>query len=138
MKQTKIGLTLISLLIIISVGYAFSITGGPAAQRQRQVDQRKLNYMRDVAYQVFDYYFQKEQLPESLGDTKSGRAGMVQDEFTLDQLTYKILSYNSFEICTDFVAEVPGNKKTSYSDAWEVINAPHAAGNDCFTFRIHN
>src|SRR3989344_160635 len=54
------------LLVIISVCYSFIIVGSPGKQRLLRLDDRRVNDIQNIQYQVINFWQQKEKLPDNL------------------------------------------------------------------------
>ena len=108
-SKSKIGLTfgLIGIILVIaSISYSFMIIGSPMTQRSLRLDDRRVNDLQSIQYQVINYWQQKEKLPENLAELAnpiSGYSIPVEPEFEKGR-TYEdtVKSKLTFELCATF------------------------------------
>lgn len=113
-KYQKIGLLcgLVSTAFVLGlIVFSFCIMGSPTKQRSWRLDERRINDLQNIQYQVINYWQQKEKLPESLADLKDPLAGYslpVEPEFEKGRsYEYAKKGELSFELCATFTAEMP-------------------------------
>lgn len=115
-SQSKIGMIFGGVgvvLVIASVSYSFMIIGSPMTQRTLRLDDRRVNDLQNIQYQVISYWQQKEKLPEKLSDLAnplSGYSLSVDPEFEKGNVyEYSIKDKNKlqFELCATFGLPIP-------------------------------
>jgi hypothetical protein len=98
-----IGATVLVLAMII---WSFSVIGSPANQRKLRMDQRRLEDLQSIQWQVISYWQQKEKLPETLAEMNNPLASYMvpQDpEFQKGKVyEYSKTGAMSFELCATF------------------------------------
>lgn len=99
------------VLVMTSIIYSFSIMGSPKTQRLLRLDDRRVNDLQDIQYQVINYWQQKEKLPENIKELSNPMTryslpldpefekGKVYEYFVKDKLV--------FELCATFSLEMP-------------------------------
>lgn len=63
------------IFVILIIIFAFSVMGSPKTQRLLRLDQKRLNDLQNIQYQVINYWQQKEKLPENLKDLSNPLTG---------------------------------------------------------------
>lgn len=100
-----------AVLVIIAIGYSFSIMGSPTTQRLLRLDDRRVQDLQSIQWQVISYWQQKEKLPEvlkDLADPISSYALPVDPEFQKGMTyEYKKTGDMSFELCATFAKPIP-------------------------------
>ncbi len=102
-----------SILVALLVWFSFCVMGSPFEQRSLRLDERRVQDLQNIQWQVINYYQQKEKLPESLKDLNNPISGSyvpVEPEFEKG----KAYEYNvkdatklTFELCADFALPMP-------------------------------
>jgi len=113
-NKAKISMTYggISLLLVIfAIFYSFAIMGSPAKQRSLRLDDRRVNDLQNIQYQVINYWQQKEKLPENLdvlANPLSGYSLPVPPMFEKGEVyEYNVKSKLTFELCATFALPMP-------------------------------
>lgn len=145
-KQIMVWLGALITVVVLTVVYGFYLIGTPSSARKLQMDEKKVNHLRQIQYHIIEYRTQKKQLPPSLDSLTNALTGYKapSDPVTHKPYGYTVLSKNSFKICAQF--ELPYSK----NDAKNVSSTPnyfgesstlnwnwsHPAGYYCFTRTI--
>ncbi|HAS80898.1 MAG: hypothetical protein UR25_C0004G0004 [Candidatus Nomurabacteria bacterium GW2011_GWE1_32_28] len=99
------------VLVIASIFYSFVIMGSPKTQRLFRLDDKRINDLQSIQWQVINYWQQKEKLPEKLIDLSNPMTGYslpVDPEFQNGSTyEYFVKDKLSFEICATFVMPMP-------------------------------
>jgi hypothetical protein len=108
-----------SILVILSIIYSFSIMGSPKNQRMLRLDERRVNDLQNIQYQIITYWQQKEKLPEKITDISNSLSGYslpLDPEFEKGK-TYKyvVLDDLSFQLCATFYLPMQ-NSWTGYKN----------------------
>lgn len=148
------------VLVLGLIVWSFSVTGSPMNQRKLRIDQRRIDDLQSIQWQVISYWQQKEKLPESLDafiDPLSSYMVPRDPEFQKGKVyEYRKTADKSFELCATFDLPipkgwVPGNTGGVYpmgemrdvavsavapypggvGESWD-----HEAGRACFTRTI--
>lgn len=136
MKQTLIGLIFIACIAGSAVAYGFFLIGSPLNQRKAHLDQRKIEYLSNVADQVSAYYRLHEQLPRSLSEVDLDPQLARSLSLGQSEPTYVPAQDGIFQLCLTFETEKKGMKKAVYENFYNLLDAPHRAGVECYSFKI--
>lgn len=103
--------TISSALVIFAIVYGFIVMGGPGSQRNLRLDQRRIEDLQNIQYQVINYWQQKEKLPATLDELKNPLTGSIipiDPEFEKGMAyEYKKIEDKKFELCATFAAPLP-------------------------------
>jgi hypothetical protein len=120
------------ILVILAVIFSFMIMGSPMKQRMLRLDDKRVQDLQSIQWQVINYWQQKEKLPVKLTDLSnpiSGYSLPVDPEFEKG----KVYEYNlkdaknlTFELCGTFSAEMPKGWQ-EYQNYYKGGIAPMAA-----------
>lgn len=127
-------------IVAVSVISGFFVAGSPFRERLRKFDERRVQDLQNIQWQIVNYWQRKEKLPvalEELRDDISGYAAPVDPESS-EQYGYRILGELRFEVCADFktsgeeAAVMPFSIRVpDYQGLSE--NWAHGIGRACFT-----
>ena len=130
-RTRKIWAYSVGLVLILVIVLGFSIIGSPRAQQLLRYDEQKVSDIQTIRYQVENYYYKTNTLPQSLTD-------LTQDNnyFTLplDKQNNTSYGYNktgnyTYELCATFnKPSQNGNNGYSYPSGY----MQHPAGEYCF------
>lgn len=129
----------VTALVIVG----FFIVGSPKEERMRQFDERRVNDLSSLQYEVVSYWQSKGSLPaklDMLGDSLQGFPSYADPESDAPY-DYAIKGKLTFELCATFglasdtaVSTIPEPTKPMrvgvndpYHDSWK-----HSAGHFCF------
>ena len=81
--------------------------GSPFTLRMKRFDERRVNDLQNIQYQIVNFYQRKGVLPNSLDELKDPIAGfnIPLDPDTIRPYDYEKISDLSFKICADFSLE---------------------------------
>lgn len=100
-----------SVIVLALIIWSFTIIGSPAQQRDWRLDERRVQDLQSIQWQVINFWQQKEKLPETLAETSSPLSGFmtpVDPEFEKGLVyEYRKISDMKFELCATFSAEMP-------------------------------
>lgn len=95
------------------IWFAFSVMGSPFEQRKLRLDDKRMQDLQGIQWQVVNYYQQKEKLPASLDDLKdpiSNYVLPVDPEFQKGiNYEYAVLDAKAlkFKLCATFALPIP-------------------------------
>lgn len=99
------------VLVGFVVIYSFHIMGSPKTQRLLRLDDRRVQDLQSIQYQIINYWQQKEYLPSKLEDIVSPLSGYslpIDPEFEKGlTYEYKLKDKMSFELCATFAMPIP-------------------------------
>ncbi|MFZ3011902.1 MAG: DUF5671 domain-containing protein [Minisyncoccia bacterium] len=97
-------------LVLSAVSYSFLIIGSPMTQRSLRLDDRRVNDLQSIQYQVINYWQQKEKLPKDLTELANPLSGYslpVEPEFEKGKVyEYAVKGPLSFELCATFTLPI--------------------------------
>jgi hypothetical protein len=133
-------------LAVTVVASGFFIIGTPADARLARFDERKVQDLQSIQYQLIDYWRVKGTLPASLADLKDPLVdqGVPTDPQDGSAYRYAVRGGNSFELCATFNAPTRdlegrgryGDIAISGPGMGPLENWRHAAGETCFARTI--
>ncbi len=122
-----------SIIVILIIVWSFSVIGTPGKQRALRIDDRRLQDLQNIQYQVINYWQQKEQLPEKLSDLAnpiSGYSLPVDPEFEKGkQYEYSVKAPLTFELCADFSLPIPKGWKEYSNYGGPIMPMPYMENN---------
>ncbi len=99
------------VLVLAAIVWSFTVMGGPGSQRDLRLDQKRIEDLQSIQWQVISYWQQKEKLPVSLEEFKNPISSFMvpQDpEFQKGRVyEYRKISDKTFELCATFTAPIP-------------------------------
>ena len=85
--------------------------GSPATQRALRLDDRRVNDLQNIQYQIINYWQQKEELPadfSKLSNPLSGYSIPVEPEFEKGKkYEYEVTGKMTFKLCATFSLPIP-------------------------------
>lgn len=131
--RQMIFLTIVSAVVVSAVIAAITILGPPSVQRQRKMDQVRVQNLTYIGLSVNGYFVRHKALPHDLdGLAKEPGYKIVQsDPDTGKPYGYQILSPTSYRLCADFTADSATDSPDSYN-AYENVTWAHGRGRQCF------
>ncbi len=95
-----------SVLVLSAIIYSFMIIGSPMTQRALRLDDRRVNDLQTIQYQIINYWQQKEKLPvdlKELANPLSGFSLPTEPEFEKGKVyEYIVKDKLTFELCATF------------------------------------
>lgn len=95
-----------SLLVLGAIIYSFMIIGSPMTQRALRLDDRRVNDLQTIQYQIINYWQQKEKLPVNLKELANPLSGFslpTEPEFEKGKVyEYIVKDKLTFELCATF------------------------------------
>jgi hypothetical protein len=100
----SLGVKKVIVLVSIAVLGGFFVVGSPQEERLRRFDERRVNDLQSIQWQIINYWQAKAELPESLDVLRDDIKGYVSpiDPATGDSYEYNVLDGLSFELCAMF------------------------------------
>jgi hypothetical protein len=101
------------LLFLGAICYSFMILGSPMKQRALRLDDRRVNDLINMQYQIINHWQQKEALPKELSELANPLTGYylpVDPEFEKGKnYEYSVLDEKNlkFELCATFAEPMP-------------------------------
>lgn len=148
MPVIRIFIAGVVMVVTAFVVFGFFVIGSPTHRRAVRFDERRVSDLRDVQYQIVNYWQQKEKLPITLDDLNDPIRGFIapRDPETNFSYEYHQQTPLAFELCAAFkteaqasahpklptpVFEGPYPHAEGYNENWQ-----HGVGITCFTRTI--
>lgn len=118
------------------------ISGSPAKERARRLDDRRVSDLQSITYAIDNWYALNDQLPASLDELASSRDAYVSsiaDPVSGVQYEYRVTGSTNYDLCTTFDTDSSADGQAAQpvsntgSKFWE-----HKAGHDCFSVIVHS
>lgn len=118
-------------IVVAAVATAIVVMGGPTAQRQARLDQRRIADLTRIVRDVRQYFEAQGRLPPDL-DTLGRQPGqrLPVDPGTNTPYAYESIGDRRFRLCAEFAtdtAELPEGEAVWGNSEWR-----HPAGRHCF------
>ena len=137
----------VSFAILASIVGGFFIMGSPFTLRMKRFDERRVNDLQNIQYQIVNFYQRKGSLPNNLDELKDPIAGfnIPLDPDTAVSYGYEKVSDIGFKVCADFSLESDSQIDSKYmtrpmpvsSEIFPVNeNWRHNSGRQCFDRKI--
>lgn len=100
-----------SILVLGAIIFSFCIMGSPLQQRDLRLDQRRVEDLQSIQWQIINFWQQKERLPNNLGELAnpiSSYTVPVDPEFESGRsYRYSTIDKDTFVLCADFSLDRP-------------------------------
>ena len=116
-KKSAIFSWISAVLILASVIGGFVVIGSPMRQRQVRFDERRIQDLNNLQYQVINYWQTQGQLPEKLSEMDNKISGYTapKDPDTRAEYGYNKKGAKTFEVCAVFSLSSEDLKNKDYS-----------------------
>jgi hypothetical protein len=124
---------IVSAVVVSAVIAAIVILGPPSVQRQRKMDEARVQNLTHIELSVNGYFVRHKELPADL-DALAKEPGYHiarSDPDTGKPYGYQILSPTSYRLCADFTADSATDSPDSYN-AYINVTWAHGQGRQCF------
>lgn len=122
-------------VVLIGITGGFYIMGSPAKQRIMRFDERRIQDLQTIQWQIVNYWQQKEKIPQELNELNDSISSFTAptDPETKDAYQYEALSTTTFKLCANFGLDNKNNypKTIDQNENWQHLN-----GNYCFDRKI--
>ena len=132
MKRLTVAVTVV---VIASLAGAVYVLESPTTQRQRRLDERRLQDLENISESIQSYAKKHDALPQNMAvleeaATAAGTRQIPTDPVTQEPYEYKVLDAQSYQLCAVFLLPSRDKNNRSYP-RWSRV---HAAGKQCFTY----
>jgi hypothetical protein len=120
--------SLLAVVIAVMAGAVVAgifVLGSPATQRERRLDQRRVEDLGDIANTIELYYLQHKRLPQALDADGPEYRRVPRDPATTQPYEYRVIDAERYEVCAVF--QQPLEEGSVF---WR-----HGVGRQCFTRR---
>ena len=127
MTANRVFATVGALAAAAAVAVGLYISGSPAEQRLRRLDEQRIEDLRGLSAAIDEYRVENGVLPETLDDVvRSQRLrGIATDPVTESRYDYEIADNDQYRLCAEF--SKPSEEQRDGDFWW------HDAGRRCFT-----
>ncbi len=117
--------------VVVAIAYGIFLAGAPSQERQRKLDDQRLQHLQQISSAVNQYYVEKKALPENLSvllNRPTAYFESVVDPETKAPYEYFLLDPLQYRLCAVFSAT------TSDEPDWRTMNRSwtHPEGHYCF------
>jgi hypothetical protein len=134
----------IALLCVLSIGLvaaAVIVTGTPAEQRARQLDETRLSDFAGLAAAINNYHATHDKLPQKLGELKEEADYITTtDPETKTGYTYNVTSDDAYELCATFSTDSKDDPESMANDSSYphpyASSRDHKKGYDCISYTV--
>lgn len=122
-KRQWFGITAV-VLVLGMIAWSFTVVGSPMNQRKLRIDQRRIDDLQSIQWQVINFWQQKGKLPESLTDLSNPLSGytLPQDPEFQKGTVYEysihipanvrmtaeaVAKIKTFDLCATFALPIP-------------------------------
>lgn len=144
MIKIYITVTIISVVVLSALGYAFTRVGSPTDLRNKKIDDERSSHLSSIRNEVNFYFEQNGKLPKTLYELNNDDylKSQLNDPQTLQPYTYKILDQDTYQLCASFSSDSKNKEKERLrvypgpADSREADFYVHPQGNFCFEATI--
>jgi hypothetical protein len=131
---------IVAAVVIAGVVAGFFIVGSPAEQRDRRLDEQRVEDLQMIQSQIINYWNKKGSLPDTLEEMEDDIFGFVlpSDPETEEPYEYHILSDLTFDLCAEFKTKTRETFRGEFQPREKMIEQSwaHDAGTVCFERKI--
>lgn len=124
----KIFIYVVIILVTIVIIAGFFVVGSPQTERMRRFDERRVQDLQSIQYQIINYWTSKSILPIQLSQLNDSISGFTIPKDPVSGIDYAYRVKNSatleFELCANF-------ETISLNENWQ-----HDKGRQCFERKI--
>ncbi|MDO8954530.1 MAG: DUF5671 domain-containing protein [Gammaproteobacteria bacterium] len=137
-QNSKLFMSLSSIIVIVAVVYGFSLVGSPTKVRLANQDEARLSDLSSIQSRIGYYYAHRKQLPTSLATLTSTQSGYKApvDPVTQNAYGYHVLSPQTYELCASFALNSSDPHEASINGGPPNWSWQHGIGQTCFTRNI--
>lgn len=139
MIKNYIFIFFLGIISIAAIIIAFTIIGNPLEQQAETADNKKLADFTTLRYRIENYYSINKKLPESLLEvvSKNPTVDSQNDVTENKDYQYKILTANSFELCTNFATDTSNvNQSNNIIIPNGNVKPTHKKGFNCIKYQF--
>lgn len=130
-------LGIVAAVVVLVLGVALFVLDSPAEERQRRLDERRVEDLGAIADAVEAYRSREGELPpdlDTLADWEGFRLSPT-DPVSGAPYEYRVTDVETYELCADFTTEAPGHdgrrRWRRHGTLWH-----HPAGEHCFELEV--
>ena len=132
----KIFIYIVIVLVAIAIIAGFFVVGSPNQERLRKFDERRVQDLKSIQYQIINYWTSKSMLTSQLHDLEDSISGFKAPHDSVSGAEYiynvKNAATLEFELCANFETSNLNSR-----DVYESLeNWQHDMGMQCFARKI--
>ncbi len=130
MSVPRIALVVSIAAVVAAIAAGLVITGSPAEQRLRRLDEQRVNELVQLAGMAQRRFDSEQRLPAAADELVDGRfmTRLPTDPTTGQPYEYRVTGPRQYEVCATF--DRPSRAELA-GDFWA-----HEAGHRCFSFTV--
>lgn len=123
-----------AVIVIGTLVAAMWIMESPSKQRDRRIDQRRVEQLDAISDAVTAWVRQHERLPASLAElaNQPGESIAVVDPVDGKPYEYLVLSEQDYRLCAKFATSTADRGRGTHRLSWHEKHWMHPAGRHCF------
>lgn len=132
------------MIFVVSIVAGLWISGSPSTERERRLDQQRVDHLLQISYAVDAYVnTHNAKLPISLEELKASNAYLpsLYDLQTKQLYEYRTITTSTYELCATFSLPTSSEDQSSFSSArmmnGQELRWEHSAGRNCFTLQAN-
>jgi hypothetical protein len=124
---------IVTAVVAASVIAAIVMLGGPGGQRQRKMDEVRVQNLTYLALSVNGYFIRHKSLPADLDALAKEPGYRISrlDPATGRPYGYEVLGATAYRVCADFAGDSAADSSEPYN-AYANVGWAHARGHQCF------
>jgi hypothetical protein len=124
---------IVTAVVAASVIAAIVMLGGPSGQRQRKMDEVRVQNLTYLALSVNGYFIRHKVLPADLDALAKEPGYRISrlDPGTGKPYGYEILGATTYRLCAEFAGDSAADSPESYN-AYANVGWAHPQGHQCF------
>lgn len=128
---------LIIAVVVTAIAWGFAIIGSPFEQREKRLDERRVQDLQSIQNYITNYWQNKETLPENVDDLEDPLLGVIVpvDPEMGESYEYRVIDNLKFELCATFKTESKDGQSAIpeiYPPRSQDYNWQHKVGRNCF------
>ncbi len=134
MFRNYIGIGILTVIITVTIVYAFSLSGSPLDARNEKFDKERVSDLQQIRSAITSYASKNNKLPESINDLKEFfyTVGVNEDPETKQSYVYEKGDNAHFKLCATFTTDASDKPEAQiYTQDLTVI---HKKGYQCFDY----
>ncbi|MFH0821002.1 MAG: hypothetical protein V1908_04470 [Candidatus Peregrinibacteria bacterium] len=128
------------ILILVAIVLGFFAVGSPLEAQVKRLDERRIQDLSSLSYQLDEHFRIQKKLPATLQDLSTAVlkdfSNLPRDPETGELYGYERLSENRYKLCTTFLRETDSQEQSQAPYYGPMDNWSHGHGLTCFTREI--
>ena len=138
MKKQYILIGIITVIVLLSIIYGFTVIGFPADSRGKKFDTTRISNLRSIKNSIDNYAQNNKKLPQSIQNVVINNTYLkINDPETKKPYEYYITGTKSYKLCANFSTsydDPQSSEMTLYDYSYTSNQFRHKKGYNCFPF----